>query len=82
MRATIDAVGSRAYFVLAVESRPADAQQECGGQLVSSDFPQGVHEGDAALERSPGVFHFFQLSFLGETTDIMFTKTVLGIQYS
>lgn len=39
-------------FELAVESRIADAQQECGGALITSDFPQGVHEDNAARERS------------------------------
>ena len=43
---------ARAYFLSSTESRLADAQQECGGELISSDFIRGVHEDNAARERS------------------------------
>lgn len=35
-----------------MERTLADAQQECDGELTSSDFLQGVHEDNAARERS------------------------------
>src|SRR6266403_931834 len=37
------------------------ASQECGGELISSDFTQGVHEDNAARERSagPSIFSVF-----------------------
>jgi hypothetical protein len=50
-------------FELAVEIRLADAQQECAGALITSDFPQGVHEGNAARERSAWCSIFYNFLF-------------------